>query len=108
VHDHSNIPLVYSNAKSPARALHAYWIKRYNNQFPPHDPGPGPRITGLFGRKASNLPEAPPPYQEPEDEIVFEDVLVTLELPLGSAPLKGIQENLIKMSEKFQEVEWHA
>ena len=63
----------------------------------------------LFGRKILSPPEVPPPYQEPENNVVFGDVLCVLELPLGSAPLKDVEELLFKMAEKFQaQVNWCA
>jgi hypothetical protein len=62
----------------------------------------------LFGRKISTAPEVPPPYQEPENDTVFWDVLCVLELPLGSASLKDVEELLFKMVERFQAVDWCA
>ncbi|KAF9644598.1 hypothetical protein BDM02DRAFT_3102628 [Thelephora ganbajun] len=107
-HDHPGILLVHPNAKTLARALHMFWLKRYNNQFPRQELGPGPRVGRLFGYETPNLPEAPPPYREPEDDTVFEDVLIVHELPLGSVPLKETEEELFKMLEKFQHIDWHA
>ena len=43
------------------------------------------------------------------NNVVFGDVLCVLELPLGSAPLKDVEELLFKMAEKFQvQVNWCA
>ena len=106
-HDHPDIRLSYPGAKELAYALHTYWVDRFNHQFPKRDLGPGPRMRKLFGRKTSDQPEAPLPYQEPEDDAVFEDVLTTLELPLASVSLKEVEEDLFKMTEKIQNVDWH-
>jgi hypothetical protein len=53
-------------------------------------------------------PEVPPPYKEPEDDTVFAEVLSVLDLPLGSTPLKDVDENLFEMTERFQVVNWCA
>ena len=107
--DIAGILLAYPNARQLACALHKYWVDRYIRQLQEHDLGPGPQMAELFGRKASQNPlEAPPPYQEPEDDEVFVDVLVVLGSPLASVPLKEIREDLFGMSKKFQRIDWSA
>jgi len=76
-------------------------VDRYRNQFANHSLGPGPEVRQLFGRVTLSAPQPPSPYQEPDDDMVFEDVLIAHESPLGSAPLGEIQELLIKMAERF-------
>jgi len=103
-YDHLDAKLSYPNAKELACALHTFWMKRFNQQFPKCDLGPGPRIRQLFGRETPDAPRAPPPYQEPDDDMVFEDALAVHELSLGSMPLKEFGELLFKMAERFQRV----
>jgi len=109
-HNLSGIPLAYPNTRTLASALHKYWVDRYRNQFPyPPKDHPAPQRLGqLFGRETLGAPQPPPPYQEPDGDTVFEDVLLVHESSLGSAPLKEIGELLIKMTEKFQCINWCA
>ena len=88
-HNKSNIPLVHRNAKTLAFALHEYWADRYLKQF-------------------QRPCKAAPPYQEPDDDRVFEDVLSIHDSPLASAPLEKVEEDLLEISEKFQQINWAA
>ena len=112
-HDNPNIALVHPNAKFLSRALHNYWMDRYTRQFPRlYENKPtlvAREIAGLLGRETpQNPPEAPPPYQEPQDDDVFGDVLVAMVSPLDSAPTKEIQGDLVRMTREFQYINWGA
>jgi len=56
----------------------------------------------MFGLEVPDPPEAPQPYPEPDDDTVFENVLILHELPLAFAPLKDVQDDLIRTAEKPQ------
>jgi len=109
-HDHniSGVRLAHPNTRNLARALYKHWLDRYREQFPVSESGTGrgPQVERLFGRGVPNPPEAPQPYQEPDDDTVFEDVLTLHELPLDLVPLKGVQDDLIRMVKEYQCVDW--
>ena len=109
-HDHnkSSVPLAHPNAKTLASALHTFWVKRFRQQFPEHDRGPGRRMRRIFGRNPSNGSEELSPYEEPEDDVVFEGVLTAVELPLASVGLKEVEDDLFRMTEEIQRVNWSA
>jgi hypothetical protein len=107
--DIAGIPLAHPNTRGVARALHNYWLERYNQQFPKHDLGSGSRVNEMFGVETSqNPPEAHLSYREPEDDTVFREVLARHEMPLAVVPLKEVQDDLFRMLEKFQQVDWDA
>jgi hypothetical protein len=89
-----------------SRFLHL--LDECNGQSHQRELGPGPRIRQLFSQKTSSLPEVPLPCRESEGDTVFKYLLFALGLPLGSVPLKGIEEDSFSTSERSQCVDWYA
>ena len=107
-HDDPNIPLVHPNAKTLASALHKYWLDRYMKQFP-HQPKKKDRpglLAGAFNIAVSTTEN--PPYEEPEDDRVFQELLVEHEDALYVEPLQDIWDNLVKMGLKYKGINWAA
>jgi len=105
-HNRPDIPLVHPNAKALARALHKYWVDQYNRRFPEAIVSAGPsRIGQKLGRIITDPTEAPP-YEEKDDDTVFENLVILHDQTLGLEVLKGIQDILVKMYEGYEQVDW--
>ena len=109
-HDNPDIPLVYQNVKPLAFVLHKYWVDRYFSQFPgshQEELGDGHRMGEAYGWEALNPLDAPPPYQEPEDDTVFGRLLFFHDI--GLAKLQQETEgDLLEMSKRLREINWAA
>jgi len=105
----SGVPLAHPNTRKLARALHKYWLDRYKRQFPdpPEDDGPE-RMAGLFGIDAAVSTTEDPRYEEPEDDRVFQEILVRYDRTLFAEQLQEIWDDLGKMGSKYKEIDWHA
>ena len=93
--------------KTLAFTLHGYWVDRYAKYFPPPYEGvlrPGSQLWQLFGREAPNPPKAPPPYQEPDDDMVFEEVVIIHYMALASAPLEEVRVDLLETLKKYMRI----
>jgi len=101
--------LAHLNTRKLARALHKYWLDRYKRQFPdpPEDDAPD-RMAGLFDIDAAvSMTEGP--YEEPEDDRVFQEILVRFDRTLFAEPLREIWDDLGKMGSKYKGIiDWHA
>lgn len=102
----SDAQLTYPNARELPRALRAFWVKRFDKKFAVCDLGPEPRMAQMLGLEVPGPPEAPQLYREPDDDTVLENMLMLHELPLAFAPLKEVQDDLIRVAEKFQRTDW--
>ena len=90
--------------KTLPSALHGCWVDQYAKQFPPlyeEVLPPESQLWQLFGREAPNPPKAPPPYQEPDDDMVFEEVVIIHYMALASAPLEEVRVDLLEMLKKY-------
>ena len=107
-YDNPDIPLVHSNTKLLASALHDYWLGRYTRQFPPPPKvvDRPPLLGGAFGIEVSAREESS--YEEPEDDSVFREVLVEHEVALRPESLQEVRDYLVKMGLKFQKIDWDA
>jgi len=107
-HIRSDIPLVHSNAKTLARALHKYWLDRFEQQFPhPSKKKDRPRpLAGMFN--IAVLTTEDPHYEEPEDDRVFQELLVEHEDALYVEPLRDVWNILVKMGLEYKEINWAA
>ena len=106
--DIAGVPLAYPNTRQLARALHKYWVDRYIRQLP-HSPdmmdGPQP-LARIFDIADSTTED--PPYEELEDDRVFQEILAKHERTLYVEPLREIWDNLVKMGLKYKEIDWYA
>jgi hypothetical protein len=107
-HNFSGVPLVSPNTRDLACALHGYWLDRYSEQFP----HPAKRkdhsrpFPGTFNVPASTI--ADPPYEEPEDDRVFLDLLVEHDDALVIQPLEDTWRFLVQKGSKYKEINWAA
>jgi serine/threonine protein kinase len=107
-HKTDGVPLVHPKARTLASALHRYWADRYARQFPhPYkDDGEPSSIATAFDIMDSTKKD--PPYEEPEDDRVFQELLVRHEKALHAGSLEETKDDLIKMSLKFREIDWNS
>jgi len=107
-HDNPNISLVHWNTMPLARALHKYWVERYNRQFPlPPDAIDGPQpLAGIFN--IVDPTAEGPHYEEPENDRVFQEILAKHERTLYVEPLQGVWDDLVRMGLKYKEIDWDA
>ena len=106
--DIDEIPLTYPNARDLAYVLQKYWVGRYIKQVTrPFKREDRPRpIAEMFNITLPTIED--PHYEEPEDDRVFQELLVRHEDALGIEPLLDIWDNLGKMGLKYQEIDWDA
>ena len=102
----TGIPLAYPNTSALARALHRYWVDRYIWQ-PRHTNGPEKDyrpslLAEIFGIEHPRTEN--PPYEEPEDDSVFKEVLVEHARALYAEPLREIYDRLVEMHSKYREI----
>jgi hypothetical protein len=105
-YDLPNIPLVHRNAKALARALHKYWLSRFERQFPQlsEENNPQGSPTGTFNVLVPTT--ANPRYEEPGDDRVFQELLAEHEEALDIPPLKEIRDDLMRMELEYKEIDW--
>ena len=107
-HDTAGVRLVHPNTRELARALHEYWVDRYNRQLPPVfsketvDPSP---LEQELGRTFADSTEDPPP-EEKDDDTVFGDLVYLYSRAFGSKPLMEIRDMLVKMHRNYKKVVW--
>ncbi|KAF9641866.1 hypothetical protein BDM02DRAFT_3273665 [Thelephora ganbajun] len=91
-------------APTLARAPHKYWLDRFERQFP-HPPKekncPRP-LAGAFNIVVSTRED--PHYEEPEDDRVFQELLVEHEDELYLEPLEEVWDDLVRMGPKYKEL----
>jgi len=109
-HDNPDVPLVHSNTKPLAQALHEYWSDRYNKQL---WGGWGTRIADddKFGQDLGLEPSSTEilPYEEPKDEKVFRELLRTHSTQLRSLEAtKGVERVVREMGKAYLELDWSA
>jgi len=107
-HDITGIPLAHPNTRELACALHTYWLDRYIKQFPRPSKKVDrpPRLGGAFNVAVSTTEYHR--YEEPEDDRVFQEVLVEHEVALHAEPLQEIRDDLVNMGLKCLEIDWDA
>ena len=102
--DISGISLAYPNTRQLACTLHKYWVDRYTRQFPhPYKEDDVPSLIAEILGIAVSKTEDPPPYEEPEDDRVFQEVLVKHERALYVEPLREVWDDLVKMGLECKE-----
>jgi len=107
-HDLSGIPLAYPNMRGLARTLHKYWLDRYMKQFPGEagdatKTGDDDGVLELLNPKMSKPIEIPP-YEEPEDENLFRELVVIHARALHSfGPTEGL---VARMSKGYRDLDW--
>jgi len=103
-HDHPDIQLSHPNAKDLACALHTYWVERFNRQFPKR--GLGEDDGGVLELLNFKMPKPieVPPYEEPEDENLFRELVVIHARALHTfEPTKGL---VLGMSKRYADLDW--
>ena len=109
-HDRPDVPLAHPNTKALARALHKFWVDRYMKQFPRLDEDvetveDDGGVLQLLKPKMSKPIEVPP-YEEPEDEDQFRELVVIHSKVLHRMELtKGV---VAEMSKKYMNLDWSA
>jgi len=108
-HDDPKVHLVHHNTKALALALHKFWLDRYSAQFPqgaePAETTENSRKRLQVLRREERITVKPPPYQEPEDEDLFLDLLATHILALGPS-LETTEEVLDRMNKVYMDLDW--
>ena len=109
-HDDPKVHLVHHNTKALARALHKFWLKRYNEQFP-EDVGVAEAVE-YEGFLAEILDMEKPkpievsPYEEPEDERLFRELLLIHGGGLDRLEItKGVVAGMIGV---YKDLDWSA
>jgi serine/threonine protein kinase len=124
--DVSGISLAHPNTRRLARALHEYWVDRYNRQLaysskgghprpsPDTEQSPGAedakipdheRILQMFNPTITQLTEVRP-HEEPEDEnLVRELVYIHVRELLHYEPTDGL---VVRMGERYNDLDWAA
>lgn len=120
-HDITGAPLAHPNVRWLARALHRYWVDRYTRRFQyPSERNCHPSVlVKIFNIEDSTTED--PPYEELDDDRVFQEILVkhegTLikddaldkdEDPLYTEPLQKVWDYLVEMGFKYKEIDWDA
>ena len=108
-HDDPKVHLVHHNTIPLARALHKFWLDRYNEQFPTwardaETAERGRAFEQVLGLKEEITVEIPP-YEEPEDEALFRRLLVTHGEALGPS-LKTAGGVAMEMSKVYTDLDW--
>ena len=109
--DIARVRLAHPNTRDLAYALHEYWVNRYKEQFtrpPPKADNAPQRLAGLLDIDFAVPTTGGPPYEEPEDDRVFKEVLVRHEGTLYAEPLRDISDDLFEMTSKYKKIDWHA
>ena len=106
--DVAGIPLAYPNTRDLACVLHGFWVDRYTRQLrrPSKGEDRPSELAELFNITVPTIEN--PPYEEPEDDRVFKEVLVEHECALYAEPLRGIQDTLVEMGLKYGEIGWNT
>ena len=108
-HDVAGVPLAHPNTRELACALHKYWLDRYMSQFPG-----GAKSTRRFETGGSmqilnpkmTRPVEFPPYEEPEDENLFRELVVMHDGILDDfRPIEGF---VTGMSIRYNDLDWAA
>ena len=107
-HMRSDIPLVHPNTRGLACALHKYWVDRYIKQFPGEAGDAGiaeddDEVLQMLNPKMSKPIEIPP-YEEPEDENLFRELVVIHARALRS--LKMTEGIIAGMSRRYKDLDW--
>ena len=104
-----DISLVHSNTRSLALAFHKFWLDRYSAQFPqgaePAETTENDRKRLQVLRREERITVEMPPYQEPENEDLFLDLLATHILTLGPS-LETTKEVLDGMNKVYMDLDW--
>jgi len=81
-------------------------VDRYTKQFrhPSKSEDRPSQLAELFNIAVQTAEN--PPYEEPEDDRVFKEVLVEHECALYAEPLREIQDTLVEMGLKCGETGW--
>jgi hypothetical protein len=109
-YDHPNAQMAHPNTKNLARTLHKYWLDQHIKQFlggaedtaKAQDDG---GVLKLLNPEMSKPIEFPP-YEEPEDENLFRELVVIHARLLHTF---GLTEGLILgMSKRYAKLDWTA
>jgi len=100
-HDNPDIPLAHPNVKDLAYDLHKYWADQYERQF--QDTRESPEAEEV--RKMFNLPPRIkiPPWEEPENENLFRELVVIHGRNLG--PFELTKKLLIEMCRRYLQLD---
>lgn len=106
-HDDSRTRFAYPKAWNAAKALHSFWVRRYDQQFPKVNYRGHEGIERLFRNQTSNPPATATtvqPYEEPADETIFAGAISAFagELDLAASTLA------FEMTEKYQSIRWES
>jgi len=94
-HYEPDVPLVHPNTKPLAQALHEFWLDRYKRQFPggrgdPETAEHDEVVKQVLGLEIPE-PKETRPYEEPEDEKLFRELLFAHSRHLPSSRvIKGV------------------
>ena len=106
-HDITRVPLAHPNTRALAGALYRYWTDRYERQFAdPYGVNDRPStIAEIFGIKDPTIDPRYKdlPYKEPEDERVFQEVLVKHERGLYAESLREVRDDLVRKGLKYKD-----
>ena len=107
--DVAGVPLTYPNTRELACTLHKYWLDLYRSQFlggakSTRKFGTG-RIMQILNPKMTRPVEFPP-YEEPEDENLFRELVVMHDVILDD--FKPIEGFVTEMSIRYNDFDWTA
>ena len=95
-----------ANAMDLAHDLHQYWLDRFNKQLPDggaKKPKKGEAVE-LLKHELSWQPIEIPPYEEPEDEYLFRDLVVIHDNNLGW--FEPTENLVVEMIRRYNELDW--
>jgi len=109
-HENPDVPLVHPNTKPLARALHEFWVDRYTAQLRGGlgaKPAEDDQFRRDLGLETPN-PTENPPYEEPEDEKLFRELLLVHSRNIPSSKVTEGVVDVVEMSRAYLSHDWSA
>ena len=105
-YDYPGVRLAYPNTKALARDLYKFWVDRYHKQFPEARDTEIQEDDAIMQilKPTMSRPIEIPPYEEPEDENLFRELVV-----INGKMLRGFEptkELIAEMSRRYNELDW--